>query len=155
MPGPMPAVQVPPLLRTPVQPIYVGTPWPHPHPRHVGEKLGVWCHPGVAERFRWACDEAAEVSSWVPRRIDSYVRRPIRGSGRPSFHAVALAWDFYSLPWPQTVDVWGPHHSPSSEFADVFHDAGFTLGRDFTRRKDWPHVEWSRGVALGRGVLGH
>lgn len=105
----------------------------------------VRAHQLVAARFAHACSLADAISPWVPARIDSYACRQVRGSTSTSLHAYGLAWDFFDLPLPQPVDVWGPVNAPPDDFLEVFAATGFTLGRDFSGRSDVPHIEWAAG----------
>lgn len=106
------------------------------------------CHRLVAERFMLACDEAKIRSPWRPLRIDSFNNRPIRNALSPSLHSWALAWDFFSTP-PGVVPpggVWHPVDAVPPDFAAAFTARGFTWGATFSRRADYPHIEWAGGV---------
>lgn len=107
--------------------------------------ISVQCHGLIAPRFRDACRAALAASSWRPRRIDSYANRAVRGSTAASLHAYGLAWDFFDRPLPEPVDIWGPTNAPDDAFLNAFKAHGFRLGRDFSGRKDWPHIEWADG----------
>lgn len=109
---------------------------------------GVRCtvHKLVKARFLAACGEAHRTVKWVPRRIDSYVCRTIRGSNTVSIHSWALAWDFFDTPPGAQPDVWGPLNAPSPEFRAVFKRWGFYCGADYEGRKDYPHIEWASGM---------
>lgn len=118
-----------------------------------GRPLSVWVHPGIAARTKSVADFLAIHHPWKPARADGYVPRLIRGTVRISYHAAGLAVDWFDLPWPKPVDVWGPTNSPPASWLEIWSDAGWVIGADFTRRKDYPHVEWSRGIILKPGVL--
>lgn len=105
--------------------------------------ISVLCHEAIVSRFLSACELASERSRWVPRRIDHYVCRQIRGSDTWSLHAWPLAWDLFDRPYPEPVDVWGSANAPDAAFRSAFADEGFALGADFARRKDYPHIEWA------------
>lgn len=106
------------------------------------------CHRLVAERFMVACDEAAVRSPWRPLRIDSFAYRPIRNALSLSFHSWALAWDFFSTPPGVSPPggVWHPDDAVPPDFAAAFTGRGFTWGATFTRRADYPHIEWAAGL---------
>ena len=114
--------------------------------------LTVTVNKAVERRFREACNKAFNKSKWrrrtgrkgwVPKRIDSYNCRQIRGSSSWSRHAYGAAWDFFDRPWPEPVDVWGNDNSPPEWFANCFKQYGFTWGGDWQSRPDFPHLEWS------------
>lgn len=107
--------------------------------------LRVWCHELLSGRFLAACHLADRVSSWKPRRIDSFNYRPVRGSSSPSLHGFACAWDFFDRPYPEPVDVWGAANAPTRDFREAFKAFGFALGAEFTSRPDVPHIEWAAG----------
>ena len=115
--------------------------------------LNVVCHQLIAKRFAAACEEANRVSTWKPRRIDSYASRPIRGSSTLSLHARAMAFDFFNRPLPQPVDVWGPTNAPDKPFRDAFKRHGFALGAEYRNRKDYPHIEWADVPPSEDGVI--
>lgn len=106
------------------------------------------CHRLVADRFMVACDEAAIRSPWRPLRIDSFAYRPIRNSLSTSLHSWALAWDFFSTPpeVPPPGGVWHPNDAVPPDFAAAFTGRGFTWGATFSRRADYPHIEWATGL---------
>lgn len=122
--------------------VMVTTPW----------GLKVRCHRLIAARLVVACRAAAQASAWKPYRVDSYANRAVRGSTSTSLHAHALALDFFDKPYPLQVDVWGPTNAPDIVFLQVFKGHGFTLGRDFTSRQDWPHIEWAAAPPVGDPV---
>ncbi len=101
----------------------------------------------LLDRFEAACIEAFETTAWIPKRIDGYNCRPIRGSTKMSRHAYAAAWDFFDIPYEETPDIWGPTNAPSEAFCRVFEKHGFTCGRRWTSRPDYPHIEWSSNEA--------
>lgn len=140
----MPPVSLPREIGAPLRLVRAVTPWVGRN----GVALAPWCHGGVVGRFEWACDLAYRQSDWVPRRIDSYNARRVRGSRSISRHAAALAWDFFDRPLPNPVDVWGRTNAPDDAFLEAFRQAGFRLGGTFSRRPDWPHIEWPTGVLL-------
>lgn len=105
--------------------------------------LRVTINKAILPRFKAACEDAAKNNAWVPRRIDSYNCRQIRGSTSWSRHAYAVAFDFFDKPYPQPVDVWGSTNSPPGSFAVIFEKYGFTWGGRWTSRPDFPHIEWS------------
>lgn len=126
-----------------------------PVPRHVDTQgrtrdfVSFWAHEDVASWVLACFETACESSGWYPRRIDSYVDRPIRGAKLASWHSYGLAWDLFSRSWPLQVDVWGPTHAPSKEWLDSARRSGLVLGADFKTRKDFPHVEMSRWFVRG------
>lgn len=118
--------------------VTVTTPW------------GVRCtvNKAVKTRFLLACKRADRYSGWNPKRIDSYVCRPIRGSSSWSRHAYGAAWDFFKTP-PGVVPpggVWDPDNTFKNNFAMCFKDLGFTWGGDWRSRPDTPHIEWSGSI---------
>ena len=122
--------------------VKVITPWHRPS--STGPKpITVYCHKRIAKTFLNACEEANAVCKWKPLRIDSYANRPIRGSTTSySQHAFGLAFDFFNRPWPAIVDVWGAKNAPTPQFRAIFEKHGFTCGANWTRRPDYPHIEW-------------
>lgn len=118
--------------------VIVRTPW----------GIDAVCHRVVAERFMVACDEAAVRSPWRPLRVDSFAYRPIRNALSLSFHSWALAWDFFSTPpgVPPPGGVWHPDDAVPPDFAAAFTGRGFTWGATFSRRADYPHIEWAAGL---------
>jgi hypothetical protein len=104
-------------------------------------------HVLIIEQFRAAAAEAFRVSKWRPVAVDrngtigNYAARPIRGGTDWSLHSFGLAFDFFNTPNPG--DVWGPKHAPDKAFRDAFKRHGFHLGAEFSRRKDYPHIEWA------------
>lgn len=118
----------------------VETPWKR---SDTDAPISVWVHKAVAARFLSACKLADERSPWKPKRIDSFNDRNIRGSMVRSQHAFALAWDFFDKPFGQQVDVWGERNAPDEAFCRAFEVFGFTCGRRWKVRKDFPHIEWS------------
>ncbi|MFQ5947397.1 MAG: M15 family metallopeptidase [Acidimicrobiia bacterium] len=104
--------------------------------------IGVVVNREILPRFRLACERAAS-EKWRPRRIDSYVCRPVRGRVTPSRHAYAAAWDFFvTLPGVEPPGgIWTPEDPVPPEFARHFERLGFRWGRRFPRRDD-PHIEW-------------
>lgn len=113
----------------------VSTPW----------GITVQVHVRVKDRFLAACAAAAAASSWKPRRIDSYNKRNVRGGTEWSLHSWPLAWDFFSSPPNVTPPggVWAETSAPDAAFRNAFKGQGFYLGAEFSRRKDYPHVEWA------------
>jgi hypothetical protein len=99
----------------------------------------------IIEQFKAAALEAMKVSKWRPRRIDSYNVRPVRGSDDWSLHSFGLAFDFFSsAPGVHPPGgVWAETSAPDKAFRDAFKRHGFHLGSDFSRRKDYPHIEWA------------
>lgn len=114
-----------------------------PFKRVDGKTLSVYVHDAVASRFTAACADAVTSSTWRPQRIDSYANRPIRGSLTTSQHAYGLAFDFFDLPWPKRVDVWGAANAPDEAFRQAFERHGFRCGARWRVRKDYPHIEWA------------
>lgn len=107
------------------------------------------CHKAVLGVFVDACNEASKTSRWVPRRIDSFAHRNVRGSSSVSLHSWALAWDFFATD-PGVVPpggVWKPDDTVAVDFARCFTDQGFTWGATFTRQ-DWPHIEWAGALPV-------
>lgn len=101
-------------------------------------------HKLLLSRFKAACEEAYATVAWTPQRCDGYVCRLIRGSSTTySRHAYAAAWDFFDIPITEQPDVWGSTNAPSEAFCRVFEKYGFTCGRRWTGRPDYPHIEWS------------
>jgi hypothetical protein len=98
-------------------------------------------HTAIVNQFKAACADAHRSSRWRPRQIGSYAVRPIRGSSDWSLHSFGLAFDFFDTLTPS--DVWGPKHAPDAAFREAFKRHGFHLGSEFTRRKDFPHIEWA------------
>lgn len=111
--------------------------------------IKVVCHRLIAPLFLICCQDAHDhVTDWVPRRIDSYNFRPIRGTkDNPSMHGYALAWDFFITgpTVPPPGGVWTPHNSLTPRFAECFTRRGFRWGADFDR-VDLPHIEWPGGL---------
>ncbi len=107
--------------------------------------MRVTVHKMVLPTFAAACELAKRTSDWVPRRIDSYNCRPIRGSSAWSLHSYGLAWDFFDTAPGASTDVWGATNAPSPSFRAAFKYHGFYLGAEFTSRKDYPHIEWASG----------
>lgn len=108
--------------------------------------LRVQVHSLVLPRFSAACALAKRASAWVPRRIDSYNCRQVRGSTAPSLHSYGLAVDFFATE-PGVVPpggVWEPENGVPPAFAAAFERYGFFWGANFTRR-DVPHIEWCDG----------
>lgn len=108
--------------------------------------LRVQVHFLVLPRFSAACALAKRASAWVPRRIDSYNCRQVRGSTAPSLHSYGLAVDFFATE-PGVVPpggVWEPENGVPPAFAAAFERYGFFWGANFTRR-DVPHIEWCDG----------
>lgn len=99
----------------------------------------------IVEQFKAATAEAMKVSTWRPRRIDSYNVRKIAGSSDWSLHSFGLAFDIFSSApgvYPPG-GVWAETSAPDKAFRDAFKRHGFHLGADFSRRKDYPHIEWA------------
>lgn len=106
--------------------------------------ITVSVHRDLANTFLAACNAAKAASSWVPKRIDSYNKRPIRGGSEWSLHSWALAWDFFSSPpgVPPPGGVWAATSAPDAAFRNAFAAFGFRLGANYSGRKDYPHIEW-------------
>jgi hypothetical protein len=103
--------------------------------------LMVSVHQSLVEQWKAAALEAQRTSRWRPARIDSYNVRRIRGSDDWSLHSFGLAWDFFNTRNPS--DVWGSINAPDAAFRAAFKKYGFHLGSEFSRRKDYPHIEWA------------
>lgn len=116
--------------------VVVTTPW----------GLRARVHRLVAERFLAAFALAQSRSRWVPRRIDSYAARKIRGKTAASLHAYGLAVDVFDLPLPQVPEIWGPTNAPDDRFRSAFVFLGFRAGASYSSRKDFPHLEWVGGI---------
>ena len=135
-------------------PVQVQTRLPWTPRRADGRVQVVLAHPLIAEEFVAACRQAAEVSSWRPQRIDSYVPRAIRGTDTSggwrlgdegtSRHSWAVAFDFFATPAdvPPPGGVWTPDNGVPPDFGSVFESRGWTWGKRW-RRVDVPHIEWS------------
>lgn len=106
--------------------------------------IKVTVHSAIVRQFEAACADAAKSSTWRPVVIGSYVVRPVRGGSSPSLHGFGLAFDFYNKSTVVTYEeVWGTKHAPDAAFREAFKRHGFHLGSDFSRRKDYPHIEWA------------
>lgn len=116
-------------------------------------------HELLRDQFIVACERAKRKSDWVPKRIDSYNPRPIRGTKDTwSIHAWALAFDFFATrpTEPPPGGVWKPDNTVPPEFAAAFEELGFTWGAKFRSRADYPHIEWAsappaKGQSQGQG----
>lgn len=106
--------------------------------------IPVRCHKSVKRRLQLAMKRAHKFSDWKPKRIDSFVCRPIRGSSLISNHGRGAAWDLFSTGpgVPPPGGVWHPTDTFGAPFAFCFTDLGFTWGREWDRQ-DFPHLEWS------------
>ncbi len=104
-------------------------------------------HVLIADQFRAAMNDAWASSRWRPvgvtkdNTIGNYVVRNVRGSSDLSLHSFGLAFDFFNVRNP--ADVWGPQNAPDAAFREAFKRHGFHLGAEFSRRKDFPHIEWA------------
>lgn len=129
-----------------VRKVSVRTPW--------GDQAVV--HELIAPIFLEACVAASKdpYAGFVPRRVDSFACRTVRGSSSMSLHAYGLAWDFFVTDEgvPPPGGVWKPSVTVTPEFARHFIQRGFRWGRWFTRQ-DWPHIEWPGAPPGPRSVV--
>lgn len=118
-----------------VDKVTVSTPW------------AVRCtvHRKIAPVFLAACHEAAQVTTWRPRRVEGYNHRVIAGTTSTSLHSYGLAVDFFATApgVPPPGGVWDPDDRMPASFAACFTRRGFTWGATFSRRADYPHIEWA------------
>lgn len=136
-----------------------------------GRKAKMFVHHMLADEFVDACLEAHARSAWIPKRMDCYNPRPVRGGSKWSTHAWAMAIDFFTSPYDvyPPGGVWTPddafltgHRSDArldpefARFVEAFTDRGWTWGGQFRRKTrpkgqtrgpagmDTPHFEWSK-----------